>query len=262
MMAPWTRRSSPSWSPTSPVRRRSLRARATTLPSRPARGGGGPAGCRRGAWRPRDRSTGAGLTVAFGGAATRCLRRRDQRALPGGEGGLALRAGIDAGEPLSSADDQYGTPVIVASGLAAAAADGEILVSEAVRHIAGPRSETSMQPAGALRVPGIRGPLAVAPALWREEAGSAPAGGPAARTISVLIADDQQLVRTGFRVILEAEPDIRVVGEAADGREAVDVRRAASRRRPDGHPHARAGRPARRARRSSPMPVSAPRSSC
>jgi DNA-binding NarL/FixJ family response regulator len=37
----------------------------------------------------------------------------------------------------------------------------------------------------------------------------------------VLIADDQQLVRAGFRVILELHPDIEVVGEAADGDEAV-----------------------------------------
>ena len=44
-------------------------------------------------------------------------------------------------------------------------------------------------------------------------------------TIRVLIADDQALVRTGFRVILEAEPDIEVVGEAGDGREAIDAAR-------------------------------------
>jgi len=40
-------------------------------------------------------------------------------------------------------------------------------------------------------------------------------------TIRVLLADDQQLVRGGFRMILRAEPDIDVVGEAADGAEAV-----------------------------------------
>ena len=39
--------------------------------------------------------------------------------------------------------------------------------------------------------------------------------------ISVLIADDQELVRTGFRVILEAEGDIEVVAEAENGNEAV-----------------------------------------
>ncbi len=46
--------------------------------------------------------------------------------------------------------------------------------------------------------------------------------------IRVLIADDQALVRTGFRVILDAEPDIEVVGEAGDGRETVEAVRATS----------------------------------
>ena len=48
--------------------------------------------------------------------------------------------------------------------------------------------------------------------------------------IRVLIADDQALVRTGFRVILNAEPDLEVVGEAADGRETIEVVRT---QRPD-----------------------------
>ena len=43
--------------------------------------------------------------------------------------------------------------------------------------------------------------------------------------ISVLIADDQALVRAGFRMILEVENDIEVVGEAADGRAAVQEAR-------------------------------------
>lgn len=48
--------------------------------------------------------------------------------------------------------------------------------------------------------------------------------------IRVLLADDQPLVRTGFRMILESEPDIVVVGEAGDGSDAV---RQAGRLRPD-----------------------------
>jgi DNA-binding NarL/FixJ family response regulator len=40
--------------------------------------------------------------------------------------------------------------------------------------------------------------------------------------IRVLIADDQALVRGGFRMILEAQKDIEVVGEAGDGREALE----------------------------------------
>ncbi len=55
---------------------------------------------------------------------------------------------------------------------------------------------------------------------------SSAAAAASANAISVLIADDQRLVRAGFRVILAGEPDIAVVGEAADGAEAIDMARA------------------------------------
>jgi DNA-binding NarL/FixJ family response regulator len=48
--------------------------------------------------------------------------------------------------------------------------------------------------------------------------------------IKVLLADDQALVRTGFKVLLDTEDDITVVGDAADGAEAVALARAT---RPD-----------------------------
>jgi DNA-binding NarL/FixJ family response regulator len=48
--------------------------------------------------------------------------------------------------------------------------------------------------------------------------------------IRVAIADDQALIRAGFARLLEAEPDLELVGEAADGREAVELCR---RTRPD-----------------------------
>jgi DNA-binding NarL/FixJ family response regulator len=43
--------------------------------------------------------------------------------------------------------------------------------------------------------------------------------------IRVLLAEDQAIVRAGFRALLDAEPDLEVAGEAADGREAVDLTR-------------------------------------
>ncbi|MCW2506599.1 MAG: LuxR family two component transcriptional regulator [Actinomycetia bacterium] len=43
--------------------------------------------------------------------------------------------------------------------------------------------------------------------------------------IRVLLADDQPLLRTGFRMVLGSEPDLLVVGEAGDGAEAVDLAR-------------------------------------
>jgi DNA-binding NarL/FixJ family response regulator len=49
-------------------------------------------------------------------------------------------------------------------------------------------------------------------------------------TISVVLADDQAMVRAGLRLILEAEDDLEVVGEASDGEEAIAV---TSRLQPD-----------------------------
>jgi DNA-binding NarL/FixJ family response regulator len=47
----------------------------------------------------------------------------------------------------------------------------------------------------------------------------------AAMSVRVLVADDQEIVRTGLTLILDAQPDIEVVGQAADGREAVALAR-------------------------------------
>ena len=180
------------------------------------------------------KSTGDGLMIAFSSAvaAVRCAVDM-QRATSGAPGGLALRVGLDAGEPIPDGDDLYGTPVIVAGRLCDAAGTGEILASEVVCRIAGPRVAELIQPVGALRLRGIAERVGTAQVHWRQEAGTAPPAAEASaptREISVVIADDQRLLRAGFRVILDAEPDIKVVGEAPDGRSAVDVVR---RRRPD-----------------------------
>ena len=78
-------------------------------------------------------------------------------------------------------------------------------------------------------------------------------------TVRVVIADDQTLVRAGFRMILDARDDIEVVGEAEDGAEAatladdrgprrrVDGRADAGRRRDRGDPTDRRLRQPRRA---------------
>jgi DNA-binding NarL/FixJ family response regulator len=50
------------------------------------------------------------------------------------------------------------------------------------------------------------------------------------RRIRIVLADDQAMVRSGLRLILESEPDLVVVGEAATGREAIEV---VTRTRPD-----------------------------
>ena len=47
--------------------------------------------------------------------------------------------------------------------------------------------------------------------------------------IRVVLADDQVLVRAGFRMLLDAEDDIEVVGESVDGEDAIVVVRATKR---------------------------------
>jgi DNA-binding NarL/FixJ family response regulator/class 3 adenylate cyclase len=180
------------------------------------------------------KTAGDGLMVAFTSAAdaVRCAVDM-QRTTSGARDGLQMRIGLDAGEPLTEGEDLYGTPVIVASRLCDAAGGGEVLASEVVRRVAGSRVTALMRPAGAMRFTGLSEPVSVASVQWREDddrRDQQPESGAPARAITVVIADDQRLLRTGFRVILEAEPDIEVVGEAEDGRAALDV---VTRRRPD-----------------------------
>jgi DNA-binding NarL/FixJ family response regulator len=172
------------------------------------------------------KSTGDGLMVTFTSAvaAVRCavdMQRTSE---------LEVRVGLDAGEPLQEGDDLYGTSVIVASRLCDAAEPGEILASEIVARIAGPRIDQAVHAAGTMKLRGLDERVPATRVLWREDEFPVDADEAPARTITAVIVDDERLLRTGFKVILEAEPDITVVGEAGDGRAALDVVR---RRRPD-----------------------------
>jgi DNA-binding NarL/FixJ family response regulator len=52
-----------------------------------------------------------------------------------------------------------------------------------------------------------------------------PAASSGATLIRIVLVDDQELVRAGFRMVLEAQPDMQVVGEAGDGLGAIDLAR-------------------------------------
>ena len=141
---------------------------------------------------------------------------RAAAALVEGRGEATTRVGVDVGEPAVAID--------VAERICDAAEPGLALVTEAVAHLAGREVAGLLRAAGAVRVPELRRTVPVFAA-----ASAAPEQDRERRT-TVVIADDQELLRAGFRVIIDAEPDLQVVGEAGDGRAAIDVVR---RRRPD-----------------------------
>ena len=172
------------------------------------------------------RATDEGLIAAFPSAvaAARCAIEMQTDAGAGG-----MRIGLDAGEPEIDGDDLYGEPITVALRLCDHAGDREILASETVCRIAGPHLSRPVRAVGALKLRGVPARVVAAQVAWGEEEVE-PEAQIARDSIEVVIADDQALVRAGFRVILEEEPDIAVVGEAPDGRAAVDV---VLRRRPD-----------------------------
>jgi DNA-binding NarL/FixJ family response regulator len=60
-------------------------------------------------------------------------------------------------------------------------------------------------------------------AIWGLALAESPGDRDAGQPITVVIADDQRMVRQGFRVILESEPDIAVLAEAGDGSEAIKL---------------------------------------
>ncbi|HZP72007.1 MAG TPA: response regulator transcription factor [Gaiellaceae bacterium] len=132
------------------------------------------------------------------------------------EAGEITRIGVDVGDPAVALD--------IAEEVCRAAEPGQALVTEAVAHLAGRAVAKLLRPAGGVRVAELRRtvPVFAATSAVEDEADR--------KATTVVIADDQALLRAGFRVIIDAEPDLRVVGEAADGLAAIDVVR---RRRPD-----------------------------
>ena len=162
------------------------------------------------------KSLGDGLLVSFSSvsAAVACGVAMQQAVAPTG---LGLRVGIDAGEPIEADGDLFGTTVVVARRLCDSAASGELLVSAVVRALAGARIGHPTTSRGLVALKGLPDPVDTWAVDWGSDA--------AARRsrIGVVIVDDQRLVRAGFRVILEEQPDIEVLGDAADGDEGVEV---------------------------------------
>ncbi len=169
------------------------------------------------------------------------------------DGVVRVRMGIDTGEA-SVAEDRYlGLAVHRASRICAAGHGCQILVSQAVNALLEDHEDelgATLRDLGPQRLKDFDRPMRiyqlVVPGLPHEfpelrvgstkfegrEEELAEAALRAAQPeqeeggVRVVIVDDQALVRAGFRMILDAEPDVEVVGEAGDGSEAVaEVRR-------------------------------------
>ncbi len=164
---------------------------------------------------------------------------------------LRVRIGVHTGEASIAGDQYVGLAVHRAARICDAGHGGQILISETTRSLLedeeaefdgvelrdlGPHMLKDFDRPMRIFQLAVQGLPAGFPAL-RTATGDGAAQladrqdelatdtGRDAGTVRVLIVDDQVLVRTGFRMILEAEPDLEVVGEASDGREAIEQAR-------------------------------------
>ncbi len=170
---------------------------------------------------------------------------------------VRVRIGVHTGEATPTGDQYVGLAVHRAARICDAGHGGQILISETTRSLLddeeaefegldvldlGPHLLKDFDRPVRIYQLAIHGLRADFPALRTatgegateladrqdELAAATPTKAADGSCVRVLIVDDQALVRTGFRMILEAEPDLEVVGEAADGQEALSQARALS----------------------------------
>jgi DNA-binding NarL/FixJ family response regulator len=135
---------------------------------------------------------------------------------------LRVRMGIHTGEATVSNGEYHGLAIHRAARICGACNGGEVLVSHATSTLLDDAEHTespfALLDLGEQRLKDFERPVRVYQLVSTEtDAESAmPAG-----VIRVLIVDDQALVRAGFRMILDAQESIDVVGEASNGEEAI-----------------------------------------
>jgi DNA-binding NarL/FixJ family response regulator/class 3 adenylate cyclase len=153
---------------------------------------------------------------------------------------VRVRMGIHTGDASVSENRYHGLAVHRASRICAAGHGGQILLSQTSHTLLEDEEDEhdglSLRELGPQRLKDFDRPIGI----FQLVAPDLPAEFPPLRTLdtlpdeaqgngerlSILIVDDQALVRAGFRMILDAEDDVEVVGEASNGMEAIDeVRR-------------------------------------
>ena len=137
-----------------------------------------------------------------------------------------VRMGIHTGEASITDDEYHGLAVHRAARICASGNGGQILVSQAT-YVLLEDEELTLVDLGEHKLKDFDRPVRVYELLTNLDVTNGRRSDGCTR---VLIVDDQSLVRAGFRMILDAEESMEVVGEAANGREAVEE---ALRLRPD-----------------------------
>ena len=183
------------------------------------------------------------------GAAVAAQRAVAEQTWPEGAE-LRVRIGIHTGDATVTGDRYVGLAVHRAARICAAAHGGQVLLSQSTQALLEEEEalgDVDVRDLGPQRLKDFDRPVRIyqllAPGLPvdfpelrtadgeraqgsaqladRHEVADAQDAAPRADRLRVLIVDDQALVRTGFRMILDAEEDIEVIGEAANGSEAL-----------------------------------------
>ena len=122
-----------------------------------------------------------------------------------------IRIGLSAGEATVEDGDYFGIPVVEASRLCGAAANGQVLIADLVRNIVPPRGVHRLEPVGELSLKGLPDPMTAWQVRWEPTDDV---------TLRVALADDSGLLREGIARALESE-GIDVVLEASDAKELL-----------------------------------------
>jgi DNA-binding NarL/FixJ family response regulator/class 3 adenylate cyclase len=143
---------------------------------------------------------------------------------------VRVRMGVHTGEASLSENRYHGLAVHRAARICDAGHGGQILVSQASQHLLEDEEEPlpgcSLIELGRRRLKDFDRPVGIFQVVASDLPTEfpplrAPVEGGDGGRLTVLIADDQALVRAGFRMILDAEEDVDVVGEASSGDEAI-----------------------------------------
>ncbi len=125
------------------------------------------------------KALGDGFMLVFGAAveavgAAISIQRAIERLSRRSTEPLRIRVGISAGDVVWEDDDCFGTPVVEASRLCAAADAGQILASDVVRVLAGTRGDHRYVSRGDIALKGLAAPLPTAEVLWEEQRDARP----------------------------------------------------------------------------------------